>query len=213
MRGVPKISHLLEIADGGIDGCIQALRLSDDGDAQRFLEAYDATSESDRRRVTLEEISVSAGVPPRQLLAAAILAVQEMGKSAAAMASASLYAPVIRATAQAAIDGRNATSNRKLFLSGVGFLPRPISREPGSVFVNITNKNAEQAKALHEASEAPAPQQALPEPSGRPYSPAEDELRRLHSGADERKMLEAPREMVYEQGEGEELDCIPGGEE
>lgn len=213
MSGVPTISHLLECAEGGVAGCVAALRLSDDADAIRFLERFDSISTSDRTRLTIEEIATSAGVTTKNLLASTLLAVEYLGTSAARMATASFSAPVIQATANAAINGKNATANRKLFLSGSGFLPRPANREPG-VFVNITNQNAAAARAMHEASEAP-PAPIIEATPGRAYINAEEKLKQLHGEIDGHREIEAPREMDEVSVGGkfvdEELDCIPSG--
>jgi hypothetical protein len=215
MSGVPKISHLLGCAEGGVDGCISALRLSDDPDAVKFLERFDAISASDRTRLTIEEIATSAGISTKNLLAATLLAVEYLGTSAARMATASFSAPVIQATAQAAINGKNPTANRKLFLSGSGFLPRPANREPG-VFVNITNQNAAAARAMHEASEAP-PAPIIEATPSTPYINTEDQLRALHDVHDGQRLLDAPRELGEAVEIGgtfidDELDCIPSGD-
>lgn len=215
MSGVPRISHLLEHAEGGVAGCIAALRLSDDPDAFKFLEKFDSISASDRTRLTVEEIATAAGISTKNLLASTLLAVEYLGTSAARMATASFSAPVIQATAQAAINGKNATSNRKLFLSGSGFLPRPANREPG-VFVNITNQNANDARKLHEANEAP-PVPIIEASPVTPYMNTEDQLRALHGEIDGQRLLDTPRNMgeAVEVGEvfkDDELECIPSGE-
>ena len=214
MQLVPRISHLLALAENGVDGCIAALRLSDDQDALKFLAKYDSISASDRGRLTVEEICVASEVPVKNFLAAAMVAIEYLGKSAAAMATASFYGPVIKSTAEAAINGKNATANRKLFLSGAGFLPRPANREPGGVFVNITNQNANDARKLHEAAEQPKVVEV--EITEQPYRPAEDELKSLHGEIDSARMLSAPKvenEEAVEIGETfkEEFDCIPSG--
>ena len=213
MRGVPRISHLLDCASGGIAECINALRLSDDPDACKFLETYDAISQSDRQRVSIEEIATAAGIGTKNLLAATLLAMDYVGTSQARMATSSFKAPVITATAQAAIGGKNATANRKLFLSGVEFLPRPANRDPG-VFVNITNQNAAAARALHEANEPPAEVPVAPATVVPGYINAEEDLRSLHSDLDSVPLLPSHIDHgdtaeVGEAFEDDELSCIP----
>lgn len=213
MRGVPRISHLLDCASGGVEECINALRLSDDADACKFLETYDALSQSDRQRVSIEEIATAAGVGTKNLLAATLLAMDYVGTSQARMATSSFKAPVIAATANAAINGKNATANRKLFLSGVEFLPRPANRDPG-VFVNITNQNAQAAKAMHEANETPEQIPTAPATVVPGYINAEEDLRSLHSDLDSVPLLPShvdPTDTaeVGENFEDEELNCFP----
>lgn len=215
MYGVPRISHILDCASGGIEECVNALRLSDDADASKFLERYDSVSASDRQRLSIEEIAISAGVGTKNLLAAVLLAMDYVGTSQARMATNSFKAPVIGATGKAAINGPNATSNRKLFLSGIEFLPRPANREPG-VFVNITNQNAAAARAMHEANEAP-PAPIIEATPATPYINTEEQLRQLHGEIDGQRQLDAPRELgeAVEVGNTfveDELECIPSGE-
>lgn len=209
MQNVPRISHLLSHAEGGIETCIGALRMSDDPDAGRFLEKYDSISATDRGRVSLEEISVSAGVSTKSLLAAILVAIDNMGASAARIARASFSAPVIRATAEAAINGKNATANRKLFLSGIGFLPVPVNKVNPGLVVNVTNQNAVAAQALHEAQEAPS--QPVIEGEVANYMSTENQLQNLHADVEEQKMLEAPSSEPAEISDvfRDDLECIP----
>lgn len=215
MRIVPRISHRLERVEGGIEECINALRLSDDADALRFIEKYDAIATSDRKRLSIEEISTAAGIPVKNLLGSIVLAVEYLGKTESIITTSSYTAPVIRAVGQRAINGPSPTANSKLFLSGSGFLPRPANREPG-VFVNITNQNAAAARAMHEASEAPPPPVIEASPST-PYINTEDQLRQLHDVQDGQRLLDAPRDLGEAVEVGgtfvdEELECIPSGD-
>src|SRR6267154_4210849 len=55
MRGVPRISHILEHADGGMATVIAALRLCDDADAGKFVDCYDSLSDTDLAYLSVEE--------------------------------------------------------------------------------------------------------------------------------------------------------------
>lgn len=203
---------------------IAALRLSADDDAIKFLDKHDALSKTDLALVTIEEISVAAGVDTKRLLELAVSALVEDSRSAGAIIAASFHPRVIRATAEAALDDDvyfDARGNphyvdhhndRRLFLQGTGFLPQPANRSGGGVFVNITNQNAA-------AAQAGVPQVGEGESEDQPrFNAAEDDLKQFHETLDGGKLLEAPKVVenpanlvighMYQESQ-EELECIP----
>lgn len=75
LRGVPRIGPILESVPGGLESALIALRWSQEEDALPFLRKYDSVPPADREHLSVDEISVAAGIDPRRLLA---LAVDEM---------------------------------------------------------------------------------------------------------------------------------------
>lgn len=207
MSGVPRISHLLSQAEGGLPTVISALRLSDDPEAQQFLACYDRTSDSDLQHLTLEEIVVASGVQVKRLLELAVSALVEDSRSAGAIIAASYHTQVIRATAESGIRWADSHNDRRLFLQGTGFLPQSVSKSQGGVFVTVNNA---QVTAVPDTPDAPEP-----DPSAK-FNAAEDDLIRLHSVIDGDKLLEAPKEVVNAAQiqighvyKDEDLECVP----
>lgn len=190
---------------------IAALRLSADDDAIKFLDKHDALSKTDLALVTVEEISVAAGVDTKRLLELAVSALVEDSRSAGAIIAASFHPRVIRAAASYALMPLGE-ADRKLFLQGTGFLPQPANRSSGGVFVNITNQNAAAAQAgVSQVGEDGADD--VPK-----FNAAEDDLKQFHETLDGGKLLEAPKVVenpanlvighMYQESQ-EELECIP----
>jgi len=201
---------------------LAALRLCDDDQAQKFLDRYDAVSNTDHKYLTIEEIAVAAGVETKRLLELAVSALVEDGRSAGAIVAATYHPRVIRKTAEAALDDevlfdamgnphiKSGHNDRKLFLTGTGFLPQS-NRGSGGVFVNITNQQAN----------ANVPVQVDGEPVGDQFNAAEDDLRKVHELLDGNRLLEAPKivesptsillgHQYRDMSEAvEEMECIP----
>jgi hypothetical protein len=204
LQSLPSITHLLEQADGGIATVLAALRLCDDNDAQRFLDRYEHVSVSDREYLSLEEICVAAEVAPKRLLEMAVSALVEDSQSAGRIIAATYHPRVIKATAQAAMyaDGHQ---DRKLFLSGSGFVPQAPNRVGGALPSVIINNQLSQGV-----------QMMSDDPNAR-FNAAEEDLKLLHEQIDGTKLLQAPKQVanagdikighVYQ--DAEELECIP----
>jgi hypothetical protein len=214
---VPRISGILARASGGLPTVIAALRLCEDPQATAFLDRYDAISDSDLERLTIEEICVAAGIATKDLLGLAVAALVEDSQSAGRIIAATYHPRVIEATARSAVtpnvsfneDGKiryhDGHADRKLFLQGTGFLPAPVNR-PGGVFqVSFTNQNAN--------INTPA------DPDHTPFVSPEDDLKALHTLLDGNRQLEAPREVVgvsaqvigHQYRDEEMLECVPIG--
>jgi hypothetical protein len=203
---------------------VAALRLSDDDDARKFLDRYDRVSATDHPYLTVEEISVAAGVDTKRLLELAVSALVEDGRSAGAIVAATYHPRVIRKTAEAALNDQviydsmgnphviSGHQDRKLFLQGTGFLPQTSNR-PGGVF-NVNIVNQQNTANLPGTSDNELPQ----------FNAAEDALKSLHETIDGDKLLEAPRvvegptnvvlghmyrELSESVDKGEEVECIP----
>ena len=71
----PKITPILEQAEGGLPSVMDALRFgSGDLAIRTFLEKYDSISKSDRERVSWEAVALSANLDLNGLLGSAMLA-------------------------------------------------------------------------------------------------------------------------------------------
>lgn len=208
MQGVPRISHLFAQAEGGLYTVLAALRLCDDEEAGKFLNLWDRTSPSDLQFVSVEEVCVAAGVAPKRLLELAVSALVEDSRSAGQIIAASYHPRVIRATAEAAIKWADNQSDRKLFLSGTGYLPQPANRAHSGVFVNINNMPAPQPVG-GELGEG--------ESDGTVFNAAEDDLKTLHETIDGTRLLEAPKTVEsasaitigHTYRDADELECVP----
>lgn len=124
MVGVPRITHMLEEAEGGLAQVIEALRASDEEEAIAFITKYDSVSESDHQRVTLEEISTSAGVRSIDLLGVATKALFAQGETVASIVSSSARPEVTKKTIQMALQDKGVR-DREMFHTATGFLPIP----------------------------------------------------------------------------------------
>jgi hypothetical protein len=213
-RNLARITHLLEHADGGVPAVLAALRLVDHPDADKFLACYDALSETDLGHVTIEEISVAAGIGPKRLLEMAVSALVEDSESLGKIIASSYYPKVIQATADCAYLYPDNWVDRKTFLSATGFLPQPANRA-GGVFV----KNEINLPAVPEMQAGTDDDTGLGPGMGPGpvFNAAEDDLIRLHTTLDGNKLLDAPKTIenasqmqighVY-RGE-DDLECVP----
>lgn len=206
---------------------IAALRLSGDDETWKFLDKYDALSETDKQYLSVEEICVAAGVDTKRLLELAVSSLVEDGQSAGQIIAASYHPRIIKKTAESALhddayideNGRLQASSghqdRRLFLQGTGFLPQSEKRS-GGVFGGVINVNVNQQQANVDLP--PQPEQ---EPQ-RKFASAEDGLRVLHETIDGNKLLDAPKviesptnitigHMYKDMNEAvdQELECIP----
>lgn len=179
LRGVPRISHILDHAEGGLVTVVAALRLCEDPDGIKFLDKYDSLSATDLDYVTVEDICVAAGVHTKRLLELAVSALVEDGESSGKIIAATYHPRVIRATAISAL-GYDGYNDRKLFLGGTGFMPQPANRSGGVFQVQINNQALAVANA-GDSDGANIPVQA------------EDDLKVLHEAIDGTKLLEAPK--------------------
>lgn len=228
LLGLPRITHILDHAEGGLPTVVAALRLSDDDDARKFLDRYDAVSDSDRKYLVVEEIAVAAEVSPKRLLEIAVSALVEDSRSSGAIIAATYHPRVIRKTAEAALhddvyydengrlQGGGGHADRKLFLTGTGFLPQS-SKGAGGVFVTVNNQNAQANVGVQPVGEGE------PEQEGDRFNAAEDDLIKLHTEIDGNRLLEAPKVVESPSSvalghmyrdmstavEQEEMDCIP----
>lgn len=124
MVGVPRITFQLEHAEGGIEQVIEALRGSDETDAQTFIRKYDTCSASDLEKLTLEEIATAAGIGTIDLLGVATKALFEQSQTVAGVIAASAHPKVVAKSIQMALrDG--GVREREMLHTATGFLPTP----------------------------------------------------------------------------------------
>jgi hypothetical protein len=131
MVGVPQISHILKHAERGLGQVIDALRGHDEEDAQAFIEKYDSLSASDQERLTIEEISIAAGVKTLDLLACATKALVMESQTASAIIAATSHYKVVNKTVKMALED-GGHRDREMLHTATGFLPSP----KGSTFIN-----------------------------------------------------------------------------
>ncbi len=77
----PRITPILENAQGGIPSVINAMRFSSDASIQAFLKTYDEASITDKKILPFEAFALMADVEIPQLLGATILAVANQSAS------------------------------------------------------------------------------------------------------------------------------------
>lgn len=121
---MPRITPMLEEAEGGLAQVIEALRASDEEDAQAFIKKYDELSDSDRDRVSIEAIAVAAGIRVIDLLGAATKALFAQGETVAAILSSTARPQVTKKTIQMALQDKGVR-DREMFHTATGFLPIP----------------------------------------------------------------------------------------
>lgn len=141
MVGVPRITFQLEHAEGGLEQVIEALRGSDETDAQAFIRKYDTCSASDLDKLTLEEVAVAAGIRPLDLLGVATKALFQQSQTVAGVIAASAHHKVVAKNIQMALNDKGVR-DREMHLTATGHLPLP----KGTVIFNqrtqVANFNA-----------------------------------------------------------------------
>jgi hypothetical protein len=138
MRGVARITPILESAGCAIESAVEALRFSqEDETARAFLQKYDSVPPADLSYLSIDEICIAAGVDPSRLLP---LAVDWMVKISLMKAQIAVYSSLPRVTGALI---KNALTDkgirdRRLFFQITGFLPT--ARPGGSVAVPLTTR-------------------------------------------------------------------------
>jgi hypothetical protein len=124
MEGVPRISHMLDAAERGIPQVIEALRGSSNADAVAFISRYDKLSNTDRNNLSIEEISIAAGVDTLQLLGVAVIALATQGQTVGEIIANTAHPEVVRKNVQMALSDAGVR-DRDMFLQSRGFVPTP----------------------------------------------------------------------------------------
>lgn len=193
MVGVPQITHLLKNASGGIPACIEALRGDDSEDALIFIAKWDAITESDRARLTIEEICVAAEIGTRALVGAVTVALMQQSQDATKIMVLTSQPRVVQATIDAATR-EEPIMNREgeivgyrsgdvkaqdIFHRATGFLPTP-----KGATINLNQ--------LNQTAQLPEPEEGCDPPPS-----ADDFLLEIQSAIRPDKQLEAPRKPVH----------------
>lgn len=159
MVGVPRITYMLEKAEGGLEQVIEALRASDEEEAVAFIAQLDDLSDSDRNRVSLEEIATAAGIRTIDLLGTATKALFQQSQTVAAIITATGHEGVVKKSLQMALQDKGVR-DREMIHTATGFLPVP----KGTVILNqktqIANfgdggKDDEGGPAMPESDDCP----------------------------------------------------------
>lgn len=175
---------MLQHAEGGVPQVIEALRASDEEDALKFIEKYESLSESDQGKVTIEEVSVAAGVRPIDLLGVATKALFQNALTVAAIIASTAHPQVVEKSIERALMDQGVR-DREMLHQAMGFLPAP----KGMTLIN------QKIQVANFASKTPAEENAeeeLPAPAPVEDLPLmDDDLRALQ--ATTRKLLEAKK--------------------
>lgn len=122
--GVPKITHILKSAEGGIPQVLEALRGSEEEIAQRFVQKFDGLSESDRGFVSIEDVATACCIDTPTLLGVATKALFSQQQQVSAVIAATAHPLVVQKTVQNALQDKGVR-DREMLHTAVGFLPTP----------------------------------------------------------------------------------------
>ena len=115
--GVPEITPILKMANGGARGCIEALRSDDSPDAVTFLAKWDSLAETDKSRCCIEDVCVAAGLTTRRLLEVITGAMMTQGDVMTRLIVAAAKPKVIERMAKQAKTAKGE-KDRENFLRG-----------------------------------------------------------------------------------------------
>ena len=153
MRGVARISPILECVEGGVESVIEALRFSqEDESARAFLQKYDSVPPADLSYLSIDEICVAAGIDPKRLLT---LAVDWMVRISVMRAQIEVYGilpGVTKAMIKSALTDKG-TRDRRLLFQIAGILPT--AHPPGPFAVIRDTKATAEAKPNARPAESP----------------------------------------------------------
>jgi hypothetical protein len=123
MRGMPKITPLLEQAGVRLDRIIEAIRFSDEEDAVTFLKKYDSLAESDRDQLSIEEICVVSGIPARRFLTLAVSSMMEVSLLVANLIASSSLVEIGRKNIERACTDKGIRDRDLFFKVFFEYLP------------------------------------------------------------------------------------------
>ena len=121
MQGVPRITHLMNYTEGGIEHIIAALRFSGEQDAITFIKKYDSISKSDRECLSIEEICVAAEIDTRRMLTMAAAALIEYSLTITKLTVFSKVSEMLRKTVERGLTNEG-TADRRLFFEVYAFI-------------------------------------------------------------------------------------------
>jgi hypothetical protein len=140
LAAAPRITPILALADGGRAQVFAALRASPDPLIAAFLQKYDGVSVTDRARVSIEAVALSAGLNITALLGAILIALERHAAAIVRILTVTSHHRIVRARiryGQLPYGERDRTALDQ----ALGLLPNP----KGPVFVNKAIYNAGKA--------------------------------------------------------------------
>jgi hypothetical protein len=163
MDGVPRITDRLIAGAGSIATVIAALREDDSEDAASFIAKYDSISESDRGRLTIEEIFTAAELSARRFIEITTGALMQRSGDITKMMVAVAQPRVTEATIKAATESLPIVATRdgerevvgwtngdvkamEMFHKATGFLPMPKGAQT-TINLNQLNQTAQLSAA------------------------------------------------------------------
>lgn len=117
MVGVPEITPILRMANGGPKGCIEALRADDSPDAVTFLAKWDSLAATDQTRACIEDVCIASGLTTRRLLEVITGAMMTQGDVMTRLIVAAAKPKVIERMAKQAKTAKGE-KDRENFLRG-----------------------------------------------------------------------------------------------
>jgi hypothetical protein len=124
LRTAPRITEMLERADGGMKTVLAAMRFQADQTVQAFLAAYDRIPADDRRRVPIEAVALAAGVPVPALLGSIMISLQAQSVSLVKIIALTSHPRITAARAHyASLPGGHR--DRTALDTALGLLPQP----------------------------------------------------------------------------------------
>jgi hypothetical protein len=115
MKGRERIARTLKAAGCAPDRAVDALRYSSEEDARRFLAKHDSIPPADLQHLSIDEISVAAGVDPRRLLLLVVDGMMWISAKIATMKAALRLPDVMRELIRRARTKRGWRERRLLF--------------------------------------------------------------------------------------------------
>lgn len=104
MEGVPRVTEKIIAGAGSISAAVTALRGDESDDAQAFIQKYDSLSESDRGRVSIEDIFTATGLTARRFIEVLTGALMQQSADVTKMILSVSQPKVTAATVKAATD-------------------------------------------------------------------------------------------------------------
>jgi hypothetical protein len=147
LAAAPRITPILKLADGGLAQVFAALRASPDPLIAAFLQKYDGVTPSDRARVSIEAVALSAGLNITALLGAILIALERHAAAIVRILTVTAHPKIVAARIRYG-QLPSGERDRTALDTALGLLPNP----RGPVFVN---------KAIYNAGKAAMDEQRL----------------------------------------------------
>ncbi len=120
----PNLTALLVEANGGLPSVLEAMRFSEDLSITKFLEHYDAGTDTDREIIPWEAWAIKAKLDVTKLLGAILFAMREQSVNVVKILAISNHPDTVKAQiAQAKKPG--GFKDRQALNTSLGFFPSP----------------------------------------------------------------------------------------